>query len=786
MGSQVAVAEVAVVPTFKGFRAQVTKETERGARTGAQGFSRTFAKTGTDTGKTVGAGFKKAFEQSANGSSSKLTKQIESDVAKASRTLSAARLKEQDAIGKVRVAQAQLNEANRKYERDSSQVIRAQERLATASRQLKGAHENTERATDDLKRSQNELARSADNAADELADAGQRGISGFRSNVVGGVKSFAVPLIGAFAALGIGSIAADAFREARDFVLNSITMASDLEQSIGGVDAVFAEQAKTIHRWAETADQAVGLSQSSYNEFATIVGAQLKNLGIPLDDLSGQTNLLIELGADLAAQYGGPTSEAVSALSSLLRGERDPIERYGVTMNEAAVKAEAFSLGLVEATQDADKVAAAQLRAEVAQRAHNDAVEKYGENSSQALSANASLISANSALESALEGTTGELTAQQKAQATLSLLMKQTTDAQGAFARESDTLAGKQQRNSAAWENLTTQLGTSFLPVASQVADVLGKEIIPVISDLADEYGPELAGAFADILPDLTELAKELLPLLPDLFEAIIASLPSVIAVLRFLGPLFVSLAQDNGTWTTVLRAWLDLMSGTSSPQEFVDKILAMSGPLASVLQGAYDLGLGLHGLLQGVINFASAAPEYFDLFRNAVRAKLDEVIGFIQSLPERAIGALGDLGTVLFASGRALMDGFLAGINSILPRIGQTVSDALDWVTGFFPHSPAKRGPLSGAGWTRLRQSGEAYWDQWVGGMGDTGPTFPAFPGGAGAGSETSAGSSSGYGIPARGGASIVQTNNFDKTDPREGAELAANMLSAALRGAG
>lgn len=723
----------------------VTKETDGSAKAGAQGFSRAFAKTGTDTGRTTGAGFKKAFEQSADGASSKVTKQLEADVAKTSRALSAARLKEQDAIGKVRVAQAQLNEANGKYSQDSSQVIRAQERLATASRQLQTAHTGTESATDDLKRAQNELARAADHAGDELSDAGQRGISGFRSNVVGGVKSFAVPLIGAFAALGIGNIVSDAFTEAKDFVLSSITMASDLEQSIGAVDSVFGEQAQQILAWSKTADQAVGLSQSSYNEFATIVGAQLKNLGIPLDEVGAQTNLLIELGADLSAQYGGPTSDAVSALSSLLRGERDPIERYGVTMNEAAVKAEALSLGLLTVTQDADKVAAAQLRAEVAQRAYNEAVAKYGENSSEALSANASMISANSALETSLEGTTGELTAQQKAQATLSLLMKQTTDAQGAFGRESDTLAGKQQRNAAAWENITTQLGTAFLPVASEVADIIGKEIIPVISELAEDYGPELAEAFADILPDLTELAKELLPLLPDLFDSIIATLPSVISLLQFLAPIFVSLAEDNGTWTTILRGMLDLMSGTSSPQEFIDKVLAMEGPLAGVLQGAYNLGTGIHDLLQGIINFSVLAPLYWDVFKTAVKVKIDEVINFIKDLPARALAALGDLTDDLVQSGRDLMGGFIRGITSA--PIGPAVSGALKEVQAYFPHSPAKKGPFSGSGWTELRRSGEAFWDQWVGGMGDGGgipfSSFGnggAFPSGVGAPSARSA----------------------------------------------
>lgn len=765
MASQVAVAEVAVVPTFKGFRKKTTQEAEGAAQDGAKGFARVFSKTGTDNGKKVGAGFKQAFEQSSKGTSDRLTKQLEGNVAKTSRALSTARDKERDAIGKVRVAQAQLNEANRKYTSDSSQVIRAQERLATASRQLETAHERTEEATDDLKRAQGELARAADRAGDELSESGRKGVTGFRSNIVGGVKSFAGPLIAAFAALGIGSIAANAFQEAKDFLADSISKASDLEQSVGGVDAVFAEQADSIHRWAQAAADAVGLSQSSYNEFATIVGAQLKNLGIPLDDLSGQTNEIIELGADLAAQYGGPTSEAVSALSSLLRGERDPIERYGVTMNEAAVKAEALSLGLVKATKDADKIEAAQLRAEVAQRKHNDAVSKYGENSSQALTANASMISANSALEKALEGTTGELTAQQKAQATLSLLMKQTTDAQGAFGRESDTLAGKQQRNAAAWENISTQLGESFLPVATEAADVISEDILPVISDLAEEYGPELADAFEDMLPALTELAVDLLPLIPGVVEAIVAGLPAFVTLLDMLTPLLQANTTGTAEYNTTMSGLFGLISGDTSLEELAQDLVDLGGPIGNVLTwGA--------GLLTGFQTWFQSIPV-------EVENGINTAIEWLQGLPERATEALGDLSDDLIQAGRDFMGGFIQGIKE--SPVGEAVSGVLDWVSGFFPHSPAKRGPLSGSGWTQIRKSGEAYWDQFVGGMGGDGPEFPGFPsdpgGLGGSGSGPSATSSGGR------GASVSQTNYFDKTDPQEAASLAQQQMSALLR---
>lgn len=726
MGSQVAVTEVAVVPTFQGFRRQVTTQADGAAKTASQGFSRTFSKTGTETGKTVGTGFKRAFDQSAKGTTDAVTRQFEAGVARASRALSAARLKEQDAIGKVRVAQAQLNEANRKYERDSSQVIRAQERLATASRQLETAHEGTERATDDLRRSQSDLARAADRAGDELAEAGSRGINGFRTNVLGGVRSFALPLAGAFAALGIGNIVADAFRGAKDFVLGSIDVASDLNESINAVQVSYGEAADEVLRLGENSARSFGLSQNDLNAYATQFSAFVKTIAGDGGDVVGTLETLVGRGTDFASVFNVDVSDALALFQSGLAGETEPLRRYGIDLSAATVEAYALANGIGDGN--------------------------------------------------------AELTEAQKQQARYGALLEQTNAVQGDFINTSDELANKNRINAAEWENIQAKIGDAFLPVASELADILGDDVLPLIAKLAEEQGPELADAFAEILPELSELAEDLLPLLPDLFKGITATLPGAIALLQFLGPLLVGLAQDTGTWATVSQAWLDLMSGTTSPQEFVDKVLAMEGPLAEIIQGALNLGWGIQDLLQGIINFAYQAPLYWDLFRVAVKVKIDEAIADIAAIPGRALTVLEGLGDLLFGSGQALIGGFLRGIVSA--PIDEVLSGLMREVGEYFPHSPAKKGPFSGAGWAGLQKSGEAFWDQWMSGMGGKEPPFgggfPIFPDPGGLPGDSGAGATS----SGRTGASVSQVNHFDKTDPREAVELANQALAAMIRG--
>jgi hypothetical protein len=202
--------------------------------------------------------------------------------------------------------------------------------------------------------------------------------------------------------------------------MQAADVASQAEQASGAVASVFGAQASAIEESAARAANAVGLGRDQYLAMAAVFGAQLGNMGVAADQLAGRTDYLIGLGADLAAQYGGTTADAVNALSSLLRGERDPIERYGVSIKEADVQARLAAMGLTGLTGEAEKAATMQ--------------------------------------------------------ATLGLLAEQTAAAQGRFAAETDTAAGAQQIATANWRDAQAVLGEQLLPYltagATALADV--------------------------------------------------------------------------------------------------------------------------------------------------------------------------------------------------------------------------------------------------------------------------------------------------------------------------
>lgn len=203
------------------------------------------------------------------------------------------------------------------------------------------------------------------------------------------------------------------------FGVDAVRAASDTEQAMGAMDSVFGRNARAIKAWAADAADSVGLAKSEYGNLSVVLGSMLKNQGIK--EFTGQTHELIALGADLAAQFGGSTKEAVEAIGSLMRGETDPIERYGVSINQTGINARLAAIGQ-------DKLKGAALR-----------------------------------------------TAQ--AHARLFLLTKQTTSAQGAFRRESNTLAGAQQRLGAKFTNLKSTIGAKLIPTVTKLVSWLSNTI---------------------------------------------------------------------------------------------------------------------------------------------------------------------------------------------------------------------------------------------------------------------------------------------------------------------
>lgn len=243
-----------------------------------------------------------------------------------------------------------------------------------------------------------------------------------------------------------GIATAGAAVAAGSFLKNAITQASDLQEATSKTGVIFGKASSEIVRYAEGAADAIGQSKTQAMDAASTFATFGKAAGLAGTDLSDFSTELVTLSSDLASFHNADPSEVIEAIGAGLRGEAEPLQRFGVLLNDATLRNAALSQGLIKTTKEA-------------------------------------------------------LTPQQKVLAAHQVIMEQTTDAQGDFTRTADGLANSQRTLAARFADAQAELGQKFLPVAQKVTHALSDGVLPAVVSaggvVADVLTPAVEGAWA-------------------------------------------------------------------------------------------------------------------------------------------------------------------------------------------------------------------------------------------------------------------------------------------------
>ncbi|WP_332645107.1 hypothetical protein [Aeromicrobium sp.] len=249
--------------------------------------------------------------------------------------------------------------------------------------------------------------------------------------------------------------------------------ASDLAETQSKVAQVFgAESTAALNKFAAGAAASMGQSKQTALDGAATFGIIGKSAGLAGKELVGFSTDMVKLAGDMASFNNSSPEEAIEAIGAGMRGEAEPLRRFGVLLDDATLKAEAMSIGLLKPSKNKAQITAAQVAVSEGQRKVNAAIAEFGPKSLEARKAQAALGLSQDRLKKATTGSIGPLTQQQKALAAQSAIMKQTGDQQGDFARTSDGLANKQRVLKAQLENMGTAIGEKVLPAMVKLSEV--------------------------------------------------------------------------------------------------------------------------------------------------------------------------------------------------------------------------------------------------------------------------------------------------------------------------
>lgn len=299
----------------------------------------------------------------------------------------------------------------------------------------------------------------------------------------------------AFAAMGAAATAM-----AVKFTKDAIGAASDLEETISKIGVIFGKSATEVQKFADSAARNLGQSKQQALDAAATFAIFGKSAGLSGEALVNFSTDFVQLASDLASFNNTSPQDAILAIGAALRGESEPLRRYGVLLNDAALKAAAMEMGIYNGT--------------------------------------------------------GALTSQQKVLAAQKVIMEQTTLAQGDFARTSDGLANSQRQIEAAVKDAQTQLGKALLPVMLQLADFTERTLVPALGAFiggltgqggvtdafsetqiaAETWGKRVRGV-VDIMKEFKDVAILLAGVLTTIFvvSKITAAVQATIALIKGL-----------------------------------------------------------------------------------------------------------------------------------------------------------------------------------------------------------------------------------------------------------
>lgn len=452
--------------------------------------------------------------------------------------------------------------------------------------------------------------------------------------------------------LGVGAAALGGL------TVKALSAAGELEQNMGGSEAVFKEHAGKMQETAKTAFSDMGLSTSDFLATANKMGALFQGAGFDIETSATMSSDAMQRAADVASIMGIDTASAMEAIAGAAKGNFTMMDNLGVAMNDTTLQAYALSKGIDKSTQD--------------------------------------------------------MTNQEKIGLAMEMFMEKTAYAAGNYAKENETLAGSLGTAKAALSNFLSGAGTveDVVSSFSNAANVIVKnintmfpalmsgitqlveQIVPLIPPLLEQLlpgliegatglingivaaMPQIVSALMAALPALiegiTQIVNALITALPDIMQALVSALPTLLpALIDGIVSMIVTLCTN---FAQIIQPIIDYL-----PAIIISIVNALLSNLPAIIQGIIQLVLGIVNALPQIIqSLVDALPQIVAMIVTALLENLPALIqGFIQ-LVAGIVQALPQIWASLKAALPNIFKGILNGIKNVFSGLG-------DWFKGVF-----------------------------------------------------------------------------------------------------
>lgn len=477
---------------------------------------------------------------------------------------------------------------------------------------------------------------------------------------------------------------------------NAIGAASDLAETQNKSSIIFGKNAGDMDKWASGAAKNMGLSKQAALETASGFGDMFSQLGFAGDQAATMSKGVVGLSADLGSFNNLPTEDVSQRIAAAFRGEYDSLQQLIPNINAARVEREAMAATGKKSAAD--------------------------------------------------------LTAQEKATATLAIVQKDGARAQGDFARTSAGAANSAKIAAASAQDLSANLGTALLPAYTAVLQkVVGfvaalnehqgavKVVVGVVAGLAAAVlAVSAAQTIANTVMAITRGVMIAYTAVQWALNAAMAANPIgliVLAIVALVAVLVLAYKKSetfrnivNGALRGVLAAaravWSGIKAAAVAVWSFITAYIRTQIALAkAVIRGVVAVARAVWNAIKAAASAAfrgvkvviTSVRTTAVAVWSAIKSKATAVWTAIKTAVSNAISSaktkLGELRTkaaeivtriksvfspgALLSAGRQLISGLVQGIREKINTAVDAVRAGVQRIKDLLPGSPIKDGPL-------------------------------------------------------------------------------------------
>lgn len=431
--------------------------------------------------------------------------------------------------------------------------------------------------------------------------------------------------------------------------------AGELEQNMGGSEAVFGKYADKMQEKAKEAFSNMGLSTSDYLATGNKMGALFQGAGFDIEESMNMSSDAMQRAADVASIMGIDTGSAMEAIAGAAKGNFTMMDNLGVAMNDTTLQAYALEKGINKSTT--------------------------------------------------------EMTNQEKIGLAMEMFMEKTAYAAGNYAKENETLAGSLGTAKAALTNFLDGSGDveSLVSSFGNLANVAVKslqEILPRlttgITEIINQIMPMLPPLLDQLLPALvdgaTSLINGLVSALPGILNALIGALPALIqGVETIMNALIMALPQIMEALVSALPTLIPLLI-----TGLVSMIVTLCTMLPQIIQPIIDylpeiivsvvnallqnLPALIMGVAQLILGLVAAFPQILVALWEAIKGIFTSIAqmigGFFEPVKNAVSNAWNALGSVPgLSSMKAMIEQVWAAIKNHISTVINAIKNVVTTV---------------------------------------------------------------------------------------------------------